>query len=291
MRKNGWLTVLLAIVLVSHVSARGKAPRKGREPAPPPPAANQQIAPTEIVEGTGKTRAIALEQAGLRGREKVEEMLRKQLGDGGWKRRDHQLEPDYLQEMGVLRLQGDPKAEARPDQAVVVARYQVGLTRKYLDAIRQEVVEGFGKTPAAAKEQAALHAREQVELLLHSRYGDGPWGRLLEPEELDRLGVLTLDGEPRPDSRLGANAAIVARYRVALTPRFLEAAHKAVRVERMQDRHAVLLRLLGGALVVLLVTTGYLRLEDMTRGYATALLRVAAAAVVALAGLGLWLTF
>jgi hypothetical protein len=42
--------------------------------------------------------------------------------------------------------------------------------------------------------------------------------------------------------------------------------------------------------VLLLVVAGYLRLEDMTRGYATTILRVTAVSLVALTCGALWLT-
>ena len=60
--------------------------------------------------------------------------------------------------------------------------------------------------------------------------------------------------------------------------------------DRVLDRHLLLARVLGGAVAVLLVLAGYLRLEDATRGYYTRLLRLAAIALVALAGVGVWLT-
>src|SRR5436305_1561951 len=46
---------------------------------------------------------------------------------------------------------------------------------------------------------------------------------------------------------------------------------------------------LAAALVLLAVVGGYLRLEEMTRGFYTGLLRVAAVALLVLAGVGLWM--
>src|SRR5262245_55515599 len=119
MRKSGCLALVVVVAVLARADARSKAPPKGR-PATQQPAA-AQVAPVEVVEGTGKTRAIALDQAAERARGKVEELLKKRLGEGGWKRRPHQLEPDYLQDMGVITLEGESK-EARPDQAVVMVR-------------------------------------------------------------------------------------------------------------------------------------------------------------------------
>jgi len=299
MRTSCWLALLVIVGALGCADGSARPPKARPGPRQQQPATKQQqpapaqVAGAEVVEGTGKNKDVALGNAAVAARAKVEELLRKRLGEGGWKRREYQLEPDYLQDMGVITLESDPKAEVR-QEAVVVARYRVALPRKYLEAIQMDVVEGFGKNAAAAREQAAHHAREQVDRLLVDRYGQDGWlppKHLLEPELLERLGVITLDGEPKSDPRPALEQAFVARYRVGLTPDYLQEIQKAVRGERMQDRHAVLLRVLAGAVVLLLVTTGYLRLEEMTRGYATALLRGAAAAIVLLAGVGLWLTF
>jgi hypothetical protein len=56
-------------------------------------------------------------------------------------------------------------------------------------------------------------------------------------------------------------------------------------------RQPILLRLLGAAVALLLVVTGYLRLEHATRGYSTKLLRLAAFVALAVAAAALWLTF
>jgi hypothetical protein len=57
----------------------------------------------------------------------------------------------------------------------------------------------------------------------------------------------------------------------------------------MHDRQLLLARLLAAAVAVLLVITGYLRLEHATRGYYTTLLRLAAVGIVAVVSAGLWL--
>lgn len=295
MKTSAWLAVAAVVLLLTRADAGGEKKvvvvKKGRAAAAAAaPPAQQLVTPVEYVQGEGPTRELAQDQAALRAQAKVEELLRARFGEGGWKRRPHQLEPDYLQEMGVLV----PDDAAPPGAKAVVARYKLALTRRYLDAISKEVAKGFGRTRHAALEQAALHAQEDVERLLNERFGQDGWrvpARLLEPELLKELGVIVPDAEPRLSREHNDGKTMAAYYRVDLTPEYLRAIQLAVRTESMQDRHGVLLRVLAGLVAVLLVTTGYLRLEEMTRGYATALLRAAAAAVLLLTGLGLMLTF
>lgn len=156
-----------------------------------------------------------------------------------------------------------------------------------------ETVQGYGKTRTKAVEQAALHAQERVEKMLIARFGDDGWrptARQLDPNYLSQMGVIVLDGEPAADPALD-DGRLVARYKVGLTPGYLGALQKAAQQERVHDRHLILLRVLAGLVVLLLVTTGYLRLEEMTRGYATALLRAMALLVLLLTGLGIFLTW
>ena len=83
----------------------------------------------------------------------------------------------------------------------------------------------------------------------------------------------------------------VARYSVDLTRGYLKQIETAARQEKVEERHALLARVLSGILAVALVTAAYLRLEESTRGYATKLLRLAAGLLLALVGTGLWLSW
>jgi hypothetical protein len=156
----------------------------------------------------------------------------------------------------------------------------------------ENIVDGFGTTATAAKERAMVHAQERVERMLQERYRETSWK---PPEELLATDFLTQHrvvqplGEPKPAPGLGDEKALVARYKVELTRDYLQAVQRVAREQRVQERHLILARVLGGLVVLLLVVAGYLRLEDMTRGYATTMLRVAAFSLVAIAGGALWL--
>jgi hypothetical protein len=155
----------------------------------------------------------------------------------------------------------------------------------------EDVVDGYGPNAKAARERALEHAQERVEKLLAQRFGPD-WrvpAEQLEPDYLIRFGVVQPQGEPEPTRRVD-EGAMVARYKVELTADYLTEVKRMAREQLMQSRHLVLARVLAGLVVLLLVTVGYLRLEDVTRGYATKLLRMAAATLLALAAAALWWT-
>src|SRR5262245_36423783 len=134
MSKCGWLALVAGALVLSQVCAGDKPVRKKGRSTPPAPAVTQQVTPVEVVEGSGKTRQQALDQAALRAQAKVEELLKGHLGEDRWQRRPHQLEPDYLQEMKVISLDA-ALLDAPAANGLVVARYNVSLTRPYLDAV------------------------------------------------------------------------------------------------------------------------------------------------------------
>jgi hypothetical protein len=61
------------------------------------------------------------------------------------------------------------------------------------------------------------------------------------------------------------------------------------RHERAGQRMLLLFKVLGGLVAFLTAVAGYIRLEERTKGYYTAWLRLAAAGFVGAVGLGLWL--
>jgi hypothetical protein len=80
----------------------------------------------------------------------------------------------------------------------------------------------------------------------------------------------------------------VASLRVEVTSRLLEDAAEQARRLRMTERHRSLALGLAGVVALLLLTAGYLRLEDATRGFLTIPLRVSAA-ILAVAVIGAFL--
>jgi hypothetical protein len=150
------------------------------------------------------------------------------------------------------------------------------------------IVVGYGRTGRAAREVALVKAQARVEEELRQLSGPAGW-RLtpaqLDPEHLTRLGVVREVGHNEEGERIKVS------MRVELTPQYLSEVRQAARQEVVLGRLLLLARGLAGLVILLVVVAGYLRLEEATRGYYTGLLRLTAAAVVLLAGVGLWLSW
>jgi hypothetical protein len=166
--------------------------------------------------------------------------------------------------------------------------------RALADRQAENVKDGYGLSEETARDRARENARNWVVELLRKEVGDANWDpptRLLDLERLEKeFQVISAAGEPKESINVGGDTTWVVRYKVHLTEDYLRAVQKQGRQELVMDRHLLLARVLGGVLAVLLIAAGYLRLEEMTRGYATHLLRLAAFALLGLAGFALWLT-
>jgi hypothetical protein len=181
-----------------------------------------------------------------------------------------------------------PLGEAR---AQAPAAVQPG--ERPVPASTEVVVVGYGRNAESAREVALEKARDKVVALLRKELRDPDWQPQPEsvvlPEHLLEVRVVTPKGAAEQRD-FGGERGVVARYRIQLTAEYVAEVERAARTLRQRERQGLLLRGLGGAVVLLLVAAGYLRLEEATRGYYTKLLRLAAVLVVALAGLGVWLT-
>jgi len=152
------------------------------------------------------------------------------------------------------------------------------------------IFTGYGVDAAKAVEQAQAQAQERVRAILAEELGTGfrPLG-ILEPGHLKRMGVIHDVGEP-VSLTLKDGDWFVAKIHVTVTRPYLQEAARYARQQHTSDRHLIAARVLAGLVALLLVVTGYLRLEDLTRGYATTMLRAAAVGVLLVVGLGLWVT-
>jgi hypothetical protein len=152
-----------------------------------------------------------------------------------------------------------------------------------------EVTGHYLRTPGEAKEEACKRAQEDalkrastsVVAYLDKTYGRLNWNPTLD--QLTEAGVVRLEGEPKQKDELveaRARVTITAPYRQEVE-RQAQETHRLARQQRSQHRHVLLARVLAGLVVLCVVVAGYLRLEDLTRGYYTSLLRLAALAVLA----------
>jgi hypothetical protein len=180
-------------------------------------------------------------------------------------------------------LAGEKRPQAKPPEA----------THRAIDN-NAIIVDGYGPDIAAAKDRALEHAREQVEKMLLERFGSSGWRPTEEQIDATHLlnqRVVVEEGKPELGPKVDEEQVIVARYRVQLTAGYVKELLDRARQERVVDRHSLLARILVAAVALALVCSGYLRLEESTRGYATRLLRLAAVVILSLVGFGLWLTW
>jgi hypothetical protein len=169
----------------------------------------------------------------------------------------------------------------------------VALWAGVVERAAAEQVQGIGRSAAAARAVALEKAQDAVLAQLRKRLGEDwqPISGQLDPEYLQRLGVIRPEGEPtRLQDPEASKEDWVATFQVEVTDRLLKQVNQEERKQRMMARYGLAGRVLAGLVVLLLVTTGYLRLELLTAGYYTRLLRVGAVALVALAVIGLWLS-
>lgn len=163
------------------------------------------------------------------------------------------------------------------------------------------LVDGYGETAEAARKNALEKVIEVVEARLGKKFDSERSipAHLVTPAYLEKMSVIAEDGEPEKDPN--ADNALRARYKVNITGAYLDtvnsesrkawmAEERSERQERVVDRHLSLARVLFGVLAVLLVVTGYLRLEEATKGYYTTLLRMAAIGVLVATAVGLVMT-
>jgi len=150
------------------------------------------------------------------------------------------------------------------------------------------VEDGYGKSAEDAREVALKKAQDKLEEYLTQNFGRLDWSPVLGPRSrLEEWGVLREVTPPEPVELGPGEPAQRVQVRVEITGRYLQEVQKLAREERMQQRHLLLARVLAGLVALLVVVAGYLRLEDLTRGYYTTLLRVAAVGVLLLTGVGL----
>jgi hypothetical protein len=146
------------------------------------------------------------------------------------------------------------------------------------------IVQGEGATAAEAEQNALAAGRG---LVLDHLHRDGvPW--VWEPTDdyLRRAGIVRL-GEPE---RTASGYRVEALVGVTPAQRQRREMVGLDQEARTLGRLALLARVLAGLLALLAVAAAYLRLDEATKGYYTGRLRLAALALLGLAGFGLWLT-
>jgi hypothetical protein len=149
-----------------------------------------------------------------------------------------------------------------------------------------EEVQGVGKTRDEAEADALKRACEQVSKILTGQSGETIWKP--SPAFLRQAGAIRLLGEPEAVVLPGDGENVRVKLAIELTPEVLGQVRQQIRMQRMGERQRVAARGLGAIMAVLLVVFGYVKFEDLTKGYYTTLLRLMALAALVATGLCLW---
>jgi hypothetical protein len=146
-------------------------------------------------------------------------------------------------------------------------------------------VKGYGETGEDARQRALAKARDSVEDYLEKRYPSIGWRPTVE--NLLAQGVVKVD-EPTPselDQLTGYETTAHVDLRSANLVKLqaeVDQAREQAQANVLYWRHLLVGRILAALVALFLIVGGYLRLEEMTRGYYTTMLRVGAGAVLVL---------
>jgi hypothetical protein len=140
---------------------------------------------------------------------------------------------------------------------------------------------GYGVTAPEAQQHALEQARDW--LADKNPFGWAPPLEYLTQKSLVRFA------EPSGQQFELAGPMQTVKMDLEVNAVQAEDMQKIGRQQRTVARALVVGRVLVGLVALLVVFGGYLKLEEATRGYYTALLRAAALTILALVGAGLWL--
>jgi hypothetical protein len=146
--------------------------------------------------------------------------------------------------------------------------------------------KGWGQTREDAEENALKRAQEKI--LEYLAEQEQPLERPPNREYIKKNMVKELDPEPAQDFGNGVGELQGVRLRIETSARDWQYMLREDRRARSESRMLVLAKLLAGLVAFLGAVGGYLRLEEMTKGYYTAWLRLAAIGFVTAVGAGIW---
>jgi hypothetical protein len=145
-------------------------------------------------------------------------------------------------------------------------------------------VDGWGETPADAEQMALENARRDVLSFFALRDHPLEWKpnlNYIDTNLIKNRGVLEDTEEPLKGWQ-------GVRLWIEIDRAKWEAMLEKDRQVRSESRMLLLGKFLAGIVAFLGAVAGYLRLEEMTKGYYTAWLRLAAIGFVSVVGAGIW---
>lgn len=155
------------------------------------------------------------------------------------------------------------------------------LSKETKDAKLVTVVDGYGPTKSQAEIIALGRGRDYImEWLAEQSVGYRLPPELLEIEYLKNEGMLRL-----LEAKEVAKGRWYGQVRVDVQEAFVRKVQTQARDDYLLDRHLLVARILGWIVIALLTLAGYLQLDEMSRGYYTRRLRVAACVLLIVAAL------
>ena len=161
-----------------------------------------------------------------------------------------------------------------------------GLPRK-LQSPFSLTVENWGETERDAEHNALRKAQGEICAYLTEQNHPLQW-----PPSLDYINDHLVKNSKRlPDKDFGEplNTLRGVALSIEIGPKDWQDMLRQDRLMRAKSRMLLLGKLLVGVVAFLGAVAGYLRLEEMTKGYYTAWLRLAAIGFVTAVGAGIWL--
>jgi hypothetical protein len=150
----------------------------------------------------------------------------------------------------------------------------------------QWMVEGaWMNNKADAVEDALLQAQTKVTAYLRNQNPPVEWTPSLPYIQSHLVKTQPWQEDTKDFDQIGRMYRV--RLDVEVTPLELSKMVNSGREFRIQQRMFLLAKVLAGLVVLLAAVSGYLRLDEYTKGYYTGWLRLAAVGLVAAAGAGL----
>jgi hypothetical protein len=152
----------------------------------------------------------------------------------------------------------------------------------------------LGPTQAEARRAVRDKAQQRVASYLFQREPGLRW--VPSAEELDRWITVEEPSAPKLDNTEWGGALFKAQLRVEVSDKDVEEILAVDQRERVREgqqlvreRQILSLKVLAGLVALLAAVAGYFRLEELTRGYYTGVLRGLLLLCLGVVGAGLWL--
>jgi hypothetical protein len=148
-------------------------------------------------------------------------------------------------------------------------------------------VKGYGLTVDDAKKEALKHLVEEMTAFLSNQ--DPPLVAWRPSIDYVKRNVIMDGGTPGPDvpiENIGASKCWIYSVRTLDLAALRALDQEAQRAERRQERVILASQFFGGFALILAVLTGYLRVDEWTRGRYRRWLQMASVAILVLVGAG-----